>query len=617
MSREVTLHLRPLREGDGAGPAAAWSSSTYESERRAMQELESPVEPLCGPWLARVEFTGAWGSHTPTVQAKRPPRVRGYVVRDGAVVRLPILPRTRDGLRRFGPDILRAWETADDPVAMLGWALATLCDAVWLRVKEAARVTVEDQCAAIRDAVTVDEIALELERREEAQRIARSSTIRQIDEQAPNATAMNAAGHVVALQLAPDEVEMVKAGTPLYLGADGLVHARPSEPALIAMGRAVMPPSGDTVFAMVPRVAASPDVASAPEESFLASAMRVSPEAFDRLASTMRVRWSSEVPTPALGGSAERGEMVRDAVERLRTTDARLLDGPARPAAPATPERSAAMAEARRAFEEATRAAQRADARERGAFLAYEEPARALSPEAYDMLERRARSELRADFLREVQRVQADAEREAVFSGDWSAGGPVVVAPAQVPDAALAQLRRVGEDRGVTVVRAMGEREQRVADASREAARAYRLPNGSSISFTPSDERAVGVDDAFRWSMNFADMARAELAGYPETNAPDSPLTRATTNPYERAQRVFDAARATVTIDGVDVTESVRTIVGADGSQAPARVTFTVPLTESGPTVDTFAVSDATPPTPRNRAERRQNARPRRESIRR
>lgn len=172
MSREVTLHLRPLREGDGAGPAAAWSSSTYESERRAMQELESPVEPLCGPWLARVEFTGAWGSHTPTVQAKRPPRVRGYVVRDGAVVRLPILPRTRDGLRRFGPDILRAWETADDPVAMLGWALATLCDAVWFRVKEAARVTVDDQCEAIRNAVTVDEIALSLEAQEIERRAA-------------------------------------------------------------------------------------------------------------------------------------------------------------------------------------------------------------------------------------------------------------------------------------------------------------------------------------------------------------------------------------------------------------------------------------------------------------
>lgn len=413
MSREVTLHLRPLREGDGAGPAATWSSSTFESERRAMQELEYPLEPLCGPWLARVEFTGAWGSHTPTVQAKRPPRVRAYVVRDGAVVRLPILPRTRDGLRRFGPDILRAWETADDPVAMLGWALATLRDAVWLRVKEAARVTVDDQCEAIRDAVTVDEIALSLE----AQEIERRAAPFVLDARGNLVTATGEitqlAGQVIEraereigrailgeastpwgtarVQLSPREAAMVEAGVPLYYGDDGTVRALPARP--------------------MQRVSAAA-VANAPEESFLAKAMRASPEAFDRLASTMReaiennrgpeLCWSSEVPTPALGGSAARGEMVRDVVERLRTADARTLDGPARPAAPATPERSAAMAEARRAFEEATRAAQFADARERGAFLAYEESASALSAEADDVLERRSRSELLADLRRFV-----------------------------------------------------------------------------------------------------------------------------------------------------------------------------------------------------------------------
>jgi len=383
VSREVTLHLRPLREGDGAGPAAAWSSSTFESERRAMQELESPVEPLRGPWLARVERTGALtadGLHYKVCEG-----VRNYVVREGVVVPLPTLHRRKGSaswLRTRGPDIVQAWEAAEEPFTMTDW-LRTVdrrlhqraCDADPFDANPLA--TPEESCRAIREAVTIDEIALELERREAARRIARSSTIRQIDEEATNATALTASGDVVSLQLAPDEVEMVKAGTPLYLGADGLVRARPSERAPEAIAYAVMPPS-DRAFEEATRAAQLADarVAADARRADFAEVFNA-----DRFAQTV-------VAMRAAGYFGEGAEGDRVARELL--TPAAPVQAPE----PSTP---------------------RWITDKRGMFWAYEEPALALSPEAYDVLERRSRSELLTADLRRFVGAPNTAETRAAI----------------------------------------------------------------------------------------------------------------------------------------------------------------------------------------------------------
>lgn len=165
MSREVVLYLRPLREGHGSAPAFPWQESTHACERDAMAELESPTVPMHGAWLVRVERTGARTRDGRGYTVRE--GVRAYVVRGGDAVPLPALHRRKgmaSWLRTYGPDIVRAWETADNPSVMTGWLWEDVSVELQRRALDAD--TLADPaapCCAIREAVTVDRVALALE----------------------------------------------------------------------------------------------------------------------------------------------------------------------------------------------------------------------------------------------------------------------------------------------------------------------------------------------------------------------------------------------------------------------------------------------------------------------
>lgn len=214
-----TARRRPLREGDGSAPPMPWEELRFASERVAMEDIEHPAEPLRGAWLYRVTFPVARSAED--FEANPPSlsrwRSRVYVVRTDSVRELTLQQGDVVALSA-DVDFVDVWEHVEDPAmlfrvacnvgygtqlaaaagiagAMLGLARrmvnvrdqqtarseAGWCQGggsrsvlevldVWTRSRATLAPLLDGLaveayfCAAIREAVTIDAVALELER---------------------------------------------------------------------------------------------------------------------------------------------------------------------------------------------------------------------------------------------------------------------------------------------------------------------------------------------------------------------------------------------------------------------------------------------------------------------